>query len=142
VWLPARLIAAWDATRASTVLYFVTIVGLLLGVTVLGEPLDAWLVVGTALVVGGVALTHPRGLSRAGLTGVLGARGRDMDFNEYAALMIVRERHAEMIAAARRDALVRRYTQQRRTFRAALGTTLIRLGAWLLREHYPATASR
>jgi len=65
-----------------------------------------------------------------------------MDFNDYAALMMVRERHAEMIAAARRDALVRRLPRRHRTLRAALGTTLIRLGAWLLREHYPATASR
>lgn len=65
-----------------------------------------------------------------------------MDFNEYAMLMMVRERHADMVAAARRDALVKGATRPRRTFRATLGTVLIRLGAWLLREHYPATAAR
>jgi hypothetical protein len=65
-----------------------------------------------------------------------------MDFNEYAALMLVRERHAEMVAAARRDALVRQSPRRHRTVRAALGTTLIRVGAWLLRGHYPLTASR
>jgi hypothetical protein len=83
-----------------------------------------------------------RGLSRAGLTGVLRARKRDMDFNEYTALMLVRERHAEMVAAARREALLKEYTRGRRTFRAALGTVLIRVGARLLREHYPAAAAR
>ena len=119
-----------------------TSVGLGLGVTVLSEPLDGWLVAGTALVVGGVAHTHARGLSRAGLTGVLRARKRDMDFNEYTALMLVRERHAEMVAAARRNALLKEHTRGRRTLRAALGTVLIRVGARLLREHYPATAAR
>jgi hypothetical protein len=64
-----------------------------------------------------------------------------MDFNDYAALMMVRERHAEMVEAARRDALARRAPRRHRTVRAALGTTLIRLGAWLLREHYPMTTS-
>lgn len=82
------------------------------------------------------------GVSRAGLTGVLGAREWDMDFNEYTALMLVRDRHAEMLAAARRDALAKGATRPHRPFRATLGTVLIRLGAWLLREHYPATASR
>jgi hypothetical protein len=65
-----------------------------------------------------------------------------MDYNEYATIMLVRERHAELVAAARRDALARGPSGPRRTFRATLGTVLIRLGAWLLREHYPATAAR
>ena len=35
-----------------------------------------------------------------------------MDFNEYTALMLVRERHAEMVAAARRDALLKEATRE------------------------------
>jgi hypothetical protein len=65
-----------------------------------------------------------------------------MDFNEYTALMLVRERHAEILAAARRDALAKDAIRRRRTLRATLGTVLIRVGARLLREHYPATAAR
>lgn len=60
-----------------------------------------------------------------------------MDFNEYAITSLVRQRHAEMVATAARHAIAR---QQRRRppvdLRAALGAALIRLGAWLLREHY------
>jgi hypothetical protein len=63
-----------------------------------------------------------------------------MDFNEYTTAMLVRERHAEMVDAARRDALLRTAPTARRPLRAALGTALIRAGAWLLREHYPAPA--
>ena len=63
-----------------------------------------------------------------------------MDFNEYVALMMVRERHAEMIAAARRDAVLKSVARPRGPIRVAVGTALIRLGAWLLREQYPAAA--
>src|SRR3989442_14221807 len=59
------LIRAWDATRASTVTYLVPVVGLLLGVTVLGEAADGRLLAGAALGVAGVAITHARGTCRA-----------------------------------------------------------------------------
>jgi hypothetical protein len=65
-----------------------------------------------------------------------------MDYNEYATIFLVRERHAELVAAARRESLIRGLSGPRRTVRATLGTVLIRLGAWLLREAYPATAAR
>ena len=63
-----------------------------------------------------------------------------MDFNEYTTVALVRERHAEMLEAARRESLLRGAPRPRRPLRAALGTALIRLGAWLLREQYPAPA--
>ena len=61
-----------------------------------------------------------------------------MDFNEYAASYMLRERHAELIAAAHREALASQAGRPRRPLRVALGTALIRTGAWLLREHYAA----
>lgn len=59
-----------------------------------------------------------------------------MDHNEYATSILIKQHHAELIAEARRDALVRQASVRRRPWRAALGTALIRLGAWLLREQY------
>jgi hypothetical protein len=59
-----------------------------------------------------------------------------MDYNEYTITSLVRQRHAEMIAAAARNALARRHRRPPPDVRAALGAALIRLGAWLLREHY------
>src|SRR2546426_86460 len=72
------LIRAWDAPRASTVTYLVPVVGLLLGVTVLGEAADGRLLAGAALVVAGVAITHARGISRERLQGGL-SRQRSRD---------------------------------------------------------------
>lgn len=59
-----------------------------------------------------------------------------MDFNQYTASWMVRERHAELMAAARRQALIYEARRSRRSLRATLGTALIRAGAWLLRDHY------
>jgi drug/metabolite transporter (DMT)-like permease len=58
-----RLLARWDATRASMVTYLLPIVGVTLGALVLGEQVDARIVVGVALIVGGVAAVN---LGRAG----------------------------------------------------------------------------
>ena len=66
-----------------------------------------------------------------------------MEYNEYAAQVLIRQRHAELMQAAHREALVRAAKSarpQRRPFRVALGTGLIRWGAWLLRERYPSTS--
>jgi drug/metabolite transporter (DMT)-like permease len=60
-----RLLARWDATRTSLVAYLIPVFGLLLGAGVLGERVDAGLLVGTALVVGGIALVN---LRRGGTT--------------------------------------------------------------------------
>ena len=64
-----------------------------------------------------------------------------MDLNEYTLMLLLQDRHTDMVAAAQRDALLRGATRPRRPFRAALGTALMRLGAWLLREGYSAPAA-
>ena len=53
-----RLFAAWGATRTTMVAYEIPVVGILLGFFVLAEPVDIRLLIGTALVVGGVALVN------------------------------------------------------------------------------------
>ena len=55
-----RLLRDWGSTRASLVAYLLPVVGLLLGAIVLNEPLDLTIVVGTALVIGGIALVNSR----------------------------------------------------------------------------------
>lgn len=52
------LINAWGATRASVVTYVFPIVGLILGVLFLGEAVDWRLIVGSLLVVGGIAIVN------------------------------------------------------------------------------------
>lgn len=59
-----------------------------------------------------------------------------MDYNEYSITALVQQRHAEMVAEARRHAMARQHRRPRPDVRAAVGAALIRLGAWLLREHY------
>jgi hypothetical protein len=54
-----------------------------------------------------------------------------MDLNDYTLMLLLQDRHTEMIVAAQRDALLREATRPRRPFRATLGTALIRLDAWL-----------
>ncbi len=55
-----RLLAAWGATRATLVAYEIPVWGIILGFLVLQEPIDGRLLIGTALVVGGVALVNSR----------------------------------------------------------------------------------
>lgn len=62
-----RLLQRWDATRASLVTYLLPIVGVTLGAVILGEQVDARVVLGTALIVGGVATVNLRGLRLRGL---------------------------------------------------------------------------
>lgn len=50
------LLRHWSATKVSSVAYLNPIVALLLGALVLGEPVTALMVVGTAVVLAGVAL--------------------------------------------------------------------------------------
>ena len=65
-----RLLGRWGATRTSLVAYLIPVVGLLLGAAVLGETLDLRLVIGTALVVGGIAIVNLRTGSPARLRAV------------------------------------------------------------------------
>jgi drug/metabolite transporter (DMT)-like permease len=53
-----RLLRRWGATRSSMVAYVMPVVGLLLGALVLHEPVDARLVIGTALVIAGIAVVN------------------------------------------------------------------------------------
>ena len=55
-----RLLGRWGATRTSLVAYLLPIWGIVLGGIVLSEPIDARLIVGTALVIGGIALVNWR----------------------------------------------------------------------------------
>ncbi len=61
-----------------------------------------------------------------------------MDYHGYIASRLVRERHAELVAAARQQALASEARGPRRRWRSALGTALIRAGARLLRDDYAA----
>ena len=55
-----RLFAHWGATRTTLVAYLLPVVGIVLGYIVLAEPVDARLIVGTGLVIAGVALVNSR----------------------------------------------------------------------------------
>jgi drug/metabolite transporter (DMT)-like permease len=55
-----RLLGSWGATRTALVAYVLPVVGIVLGFLVLGEPVDATLLLGTGLVIGGVALVNGR----------------------------------------------------------------------------------
>ena len=55
-----RLLGHWGATRTSLVAYLLPIWGIVLGALVLQEPIDARLILGTALVIGGIALVNLR----------------------------------------------------------------------------------
>jgi len=53
-----RLLGRWGATRTSMVAYLLPMYGIVLGALVLNEPVDGRLVLGTALIIGGVALVN------------------------------------------------------------------------------------
>lgn len=55
-----RLLGHWGATRTSLVAYLLPIWGILLGALVLSEPIDPRLIIGTALVISGIALVNLR----------------------------------------------------------------------------------
>jgi drug/metabolite transporter (DMT)-like permease len=55
-----RLFQHWGATRTTLIAYVIPPVGIVLGVLVLNEPIDARIVLGTALVVAGVGLVNSR----------------------------------------------------------------------------------
>jgi drug/metabolite transporter (DMT)-like permease len=55
-----RLLQSWGATRTSLVAYLLPIVGIVAGALVLHEVVDAGVLAGTALVIGGVALVNSK----------------------------------------------------------------------------------
>jgi drug/metabolite transporter (DMT)-like permease len=55
-----RLLRTWGATRTSLVAYIMPVVGIILGVIVAAEPIDARILGGTVLVIAGVALVNAR----------------------------------------------------------------------------------
>jgi len=55
-----RLFANWGATRTTLIAYVIPPVGIILGFLVLHEPIDARILLGTALVVSGVGLVNSR----------------------------------------------------------------------------------
>jgi len=55
-----RILGRWGATRTSMVAYLLPVVGITLGALVLNEPVDARLLIGTGLVIGGIALVNSR----------------------------------------------------------------------------------
>jgi drug/metabolite transporter (DMT)-like permease len=55
-----RILSVWGATRTSMVAYLLPVYGIALGALVLNEKIDGRLIVGTALVVGGVALVNSK----------------------------------------------------------------------------------
>jgi drug/metabolite transporter (DMT)-like permease len=59
------LVNAWGPSRASVVTYIFPVVGLLLGITILGEPADWRLAIGTLLVVSGIIVMNMQSLSQA-----------------------------------------------------------------------------
>ena len=61
-----RLLGRWGATRTSLVAYLLPVWGLVLGAIVLSEPIDGRLVVGTVLIIGGIALVNLRRSLRPG----------------------------------------------------------------------------
>jgi drug/metabolite transporter (DMT)-like permease len=55
-----RMLGRWGSTRSSLVAYLLPIWGIVLGVLVLSEEIDLRVLIGTALVIGGVALVNAR----------------------------------------------------------------------------------
>ena len=53
-----RLLAHWGSTRSSMVAYLLPVVGIVLGFVVLHETIDIRVLLGAALIVGGVALVN------------------------------------------------------------------------------------
>lgn len=55
-----RLLGRWGATRTSLIAYTLPVVGIILGFLVLSEPVDGRIIIGTGLIIGGVALVNGR----------------------------------------------------------------------------------
>ena len=85
-----RLINNWGATRTSTVAYLMPVVGIILGAAVLSEAITPDRLIGTALVIGGVALVNIRREAMAGV--VANLRGRQPTPADAAAEVVTEQR--------------------------------------------------
>jgi drug/metabolite transporter (DMT)-like permease len=85
-----RLINNWGATRTSTVAYLMPVVGIILGALVLSEAVTFDRVLGTALVIGGVALVNVKREALVGL--VAGWRGGQRSTAEATAEVVTEQR--------------------------------------------------
>jgi drug/metabolite transporter (DMT)-like permease len=63
-----RLLRDWGATRTSMVAYLLPLYGIALGAIVRKEPVDATMILGTVLIIGGVALVNANLASRPSFT--------------------------------------------------------------------------
>jgi drug/metabolite transporter (DMT)-like permease len=63
-----RLLRDWGATRTSMVAYLLPLYGIVLGALVRNEPVDATMILGTVLIIGGVALVNARASWRPSFT--------------------------------------------------------------------------
>jgi drug/metabolite transporter (DMT)-like permease len=54
------LLERWGATRTALVAYLLPVVGIILGVLVLQEAISLPMLLGTALIIGGIALANSR----------------------------------------------------------------------------------
>ncbi|MGZ8481810.1 MAG: DMT family transporter [Candidatus Limnocylindria bacterium] len=68
-----RLLDRWGATRTSMVAYTLPVFGIILGALVLNEAVDARLLIGTALVIGGIFLVN----SKYGARPLMARRGAE-----------------------------------------------------------------
>ncbi len=55
-----RLLGHWGATRTTLVSYLMPVVGIVLGGLVLHETIDSRLLLGAALIIGGIVLVNLR----------------------------------------------------------------------------------
>ena len=55
-----RLLGRWGAARTSLVAYLLPVWGIILGVAVLGEEIPPQLLLGTALIIGGIAIVNAK----------------------------------------------------------------------------------
>jgi drug/metabolite transporter (DMT)-like permease len=55
-----RLLGRWGAARTSLVAYLLPVWGIILGVAVLGEQIPPQLLLGTALIIGGIAIVNAK----------------------------------------------------------------------------------
>ncbi|MGB1287442.1 MAG: EamA family transporter, partial [Aggregatilineales bacterium] len=63
------------AAKATMVTYVVPVVGLVLGVMILSEPLDVYIIVGTALIFAGIGIVNLRIFNRKATMISVGAGG-------------------------------------------------------------------
>jgi drug/metabolite transporter (DMT)-like permease len=74
-----RILGRWGATRTSMVAYLLPVVGIALGALVLQEPLAPSTLLGTALVIGGIALVNSRLGARPVVAGAEATPGQVRD---------------------------------------------------------------